>query len=271
MAESKASWYETGYSGAEREQEKRALGAAPPRFWLKPAATKDILFVDDTPFCYKEHSWRVGEDKQFYYATCTNGINAEGCHGDSAKGVSKADYIGQLTIVDITGYVSRKDNKEHKFEVTLFSPKTKVLNKLKLRKEKKGTLVNQIYTVTRGDENSPNTGDDFDWQREVKSVEELFKVVTYKGVRIAEMIEKVNNGDAEAAKIRKYLSHHFMIPDQGEIPLRVPTFNYSNLFAPLSNADMRQQMAGAHSFNSGKDSGGGKGSGGGAQSEDIPF
>ena len=37
-----ASWYETGYEGAEREQQKSELGWPPQRLWLKPGTRAEL-------------------------------------------------------------------------------------------------------------------------------------------------------------------------------------------------------------------------------------
>jgi hypothetical protein len=261
------SWFETGYSGAEKEQERREIGNSPSRFWLKAGQTKEIVMVDDSPFCYWEHSWRVGEDKNYSYATCISKIHADGCPGDSAKGVQRAEYIGQLTIVDVTGYVSKKDDKEHKYELCLLSPKTKVLNKLKAKKEVKGSLTGQLWAVMRGDSNSPNTGDDFETKREV-DMAKLYEVVSFKGKKLKEMVDDANSTTSStAARTRRFLQHHFQIPETGEIAAQIPVFNYSNLFAPLDPKEMRTRMAGARGFQAGGSSGGG----GGTQTDDVPF
>lgn len=268
MSNNGRSWYDTGYAGAEKEQERRDLGSAPPRFWLKPGASKEIVWVTDDPFCYYEHQWRVGDDKQFYYGTCVSKINPDGCYLDSAKGVGRAEYVGQYTIVDVSGYVT-KEGKENKFQLMLLPAKTKVLNRLKKKKENKGTLIGQLWSVARGDDHSPNTGDDFDFIREAK-MDELYKVVTYKGKKLAELIAAANGSGVEAAKVRKYLCHHFDLPTDGPIPEVIPRFNYANLFKPMDEAEMRAASAGAHSFGSG----GGSSAGTGASSssaDDVPF
>jgi hypothetical protein len=151
----------------------------------------------------------------------------------------------------------------------MLTPKTKVMNKMKNKKESRGSLINHLVNITRTDENSPNTGDDFDFLREANA-EEMFKVVTYKGKKIAELIEKANGGGAEAAKTRKYLDHHFRIPE-GDIPMEVPVFNYPNLLQPLDYAGMKAKIARAQGFEAGTPAGNSAAPGGEAKSDDIPF
>jgi hypothetical protein len=267
MSEAKG-WYETGYAGAEREAEKSELGYPPQRVWLKPGSSMEGVFIDDEPFACWEHGYKVGPGK-YDHITCIVKIDEQGCGGCESGGVQKADYTGHLTFVDCSGYQDKKGNW-HKFRLTLFTPKTKVMNKLKNKKESRGSLTNNLCTVTRTDENSPNTGDDFDFLRETNA-EEMFKMVTYKGKKIADLIEKANGEGAESVKTRKYLAHHFKIPESGPIPMEVPIFNYPNLLQPLSYAKMKAAISRAKGFEGGGDSKGSSSSNGEAKSDDIPF
>jgi len=239
------SWYETGYEGAEKEQERRAMGYPPDRFWLKPGTSKEIVFVGDDPFCINEHSWRDSEGN-WHQATCTAKINDNGCGGCGQPGVSRPDYTGHYTIVDITGYTTQKG--ENKNRLILLPAKTKVINKFKFKKENRGSLLGQLWNITRADENAPNTGDDLDHVRELKSMEGLLSVVQYKGKSLKEMIEKANGSGSEAEKTRKYLAHHFQIPDSGPIPMKIPQFNFPVLCAPLEFGTLRALVADAQPF-----------------------
>jgi ssDNA-binding Zn-finger/Zn-ribbon topoisomerase 1 len=261
------SWYETGYAGAEREAEKSELGYPPQRLWLKPGSSMEGVFIDDEPFACWEHGYKVGPGK-YDHVTCIVKIDEQGCPGCESGGVQKADFTGHLTFVDCSGYQDKK-GVWHKFRLTMLTPKTKVMNKMKNKKESRGSLINHLVNITRTDENSPNTGDDFDFLREANA-EEMFKVVTYKGKKIAELIEKANGGGAEAAKTRKYLDHHFRIPE-GDIPMEVPVFNYPNLLQPLDYAGMKAKIARAQGFEAGTPAGNSAAPGGEAKSDDIPF
>ena len=255
------SWYETGYEGAEREQEKKNLGYPPDRWWLRAGETKELVFIDDTPFCVHEHGWRDSNGR-WHYATCIAKIADEGCPGCGATGVQRADYTGHYTIVDVTGYVS-KDGTEYKYRLVDLPAKTKVLNKFKQKKENRGSLLGQLFTLSRADKNSPNTGDDLDHVREVK-MEGLYDVVTYKGKKIKDLIEKANGSGADAERTRKYLAHHFQIPDEGPIPAKIPPLNYMVHNAPMEPAQLRQAVADAKPFKS-------DGSSSSSSSDDVPF
>lgn len=260
-------WFETGYEGAEREAEKKDLGYGPSTFWLIPQASRELVFVDDIPFCFNKHQWR-GQSKRPEFATC---ISVQGKECAPCSKSNKAEFTGHLTVVDCTGYTDSK-GKVHKFELVEFCPKQKVMNKLKVKKEKKGTFAGMMWNVTRGDEHSPNTGDDFDFVREVK-MEELYKLVSYKGKKIKDMIDSANGNGPDAARTRKYLCHHFQVPETGPIPERIPVFNYKSLHEPLDPAVLAQAFASAQNYQGGgfKNSGGSDGGGGAKADEEIPF
>jgi hypothetical protein len=258
------SWYETGYDGAEKEQERRSLGYPPDRFWLKAGSSKEIIFIGDDPFCIKEHGWCDTND-DWHHATCTANINDNGCGACGQTGVSRADYVGHYTIVDVTGYTN-KDGVDFKNQLKLFPAKTKVLNKFKLKKENRGSLLGQLWTITRADSNAPNTGDDLDHVREIKA-DRLLEAVTYKGKSLKEMIEKANGSGSDAEKTRKYLAHHFQIPTDGPIPMKVPQFNYPVLMAPMDYGPLRALVGDAKPFNNkGKSE-----TSGSSSSDDVPF
>jgi hypothetical protein len=258
------SWYETGYEGAEKEQEKRALGYPPDRWWMKAGSAKEVIFVDDDPFCIREHTW-CDTDDNWHSATCTSKIHDAGCGACGAPGVGRSDYVGHYTIVDVQGWTS-KEGVENKNRLMLLPAKTKVLNKFKMKKENRGSLLGQLWTLTRADANAPNTGDDLDHVRELKSMDGLFGVVTYKGKNLKEMIEKANGSGGDAEKTRKYLAHHFQIPAEGAIPLKVPRFNYPELMAPLDFGVLKSMVGNAKPFNSK-----GTSTTNSSSSDDVPF
>lgn len=274
MSTTTTSWYESGYSGADREQEKRDLGTGPKRWWMGAGTTKQGVLIDDSPVCCQEHQWKVADSKFPLWATCLNGTAPDVvCTACGARGVEKPAYTGHLTIVDVTGYTT-KDGKEVKFELVEFCPKLKAMNKLKLKKAAKGSLVGQLWNITRADKDTPSTGDDFDHVREAK-MDELYKVVTYRGKNVSELITKANGHGDEAAKMRRFLAYNFQIPSEGEIPARIPAFNYMKLHEPMSAADLRRAVAGAVGFNSGGfgggSGGGSPGGGPGTADDTVPF
>ena len=267
MGEEAKSWYETGYSGAEREAKKSELGWPPQRIWLKPGATMEGVFIDDEPFACFEHGYKVGPGK-YEHCTCIVKIDDKGCPACEAGGVQKADWTGHLTYVDASGYKDKK-GKMQQNRLVMMGPKVKVMNKLKNKKEARGSITNILMTITRTDENSPNTGDDFDLLRDVNP-DDMYKLVSYKGKLICDLIEKVNGGGGEAEKVRRYLAHHFQIPDEGDIPQQIPVFNYMNLLKPITYPEMKARIARSKGFEGGNDSGDSSNDGG-AKSDDIPF
>lgn len=263
----KQSWYETGYDGAKEEAERRSMGYPPDRMWQKAGSSKEIVFVGDDPFCIREHQWR-DSNEDWHHATCTAKIFDAGCGACGQTGVSRSDYVGHYTIVDLTGWTS-KEGQENKNRLILLPAKTKVLNKFKMKKENRGSLLGQIWSLTRADSNAPNTGDDLDHVREIKSMDGLFSVVTYKGKSLKELVEKANGTGSDAEKTRKYLAHHFQVPAEGPIPLKIPQFNYQVLMAPIEPGPLKALVADAQPFNqNGK---GGSSSTSSSTSDDVPF
>ena len=257
------SWYETGFEGAQKEQERRDLGYPPDRWWLKAGNSKEIVFIDDDPFCLQEHTWRDSNDR-WHHATCIAKLNDGNCPACSAKGVGRPDYVGHMTVVDVTGYVDR-DGNEHKYRLMLMPAKTKFLNRLRKKKENLGSLLGQLWTLTRADSNAPNTGDELDKVRDIENMDGLLSVVTYKGKSLLKMLEEANAGDAT---VRRYLSHHFRIPEEGEIPMEIPVLNYPVLMEPKSPAELRSAVADAKPFGGRGGSSAGSSS---STSDDIPF
>lgn len=49
MSDEDRSWYETGYDGMKREEDRIAASAGPQRLWVPPQSGKDIVFLDDDP------------------------------------------------------------------------------------------------------------------------------------------------------------------------------------------------------------------------------
>jgi len=260
---STAHWYETGYEGAEREAERQSFGQPPDRLWQPGGNTKEVVFVDDAPFCIREHQWRDSNGR-WHWATCIAKISEQGCPACEKKPIGHAAYVGYYTLVDVSGYVTR-DGEENKYRMILCPAKTKVLNKFKQKKENRGTLTGQLWNLSRADSNTASTGDDLDHVREI-NLKGLFDVATFKGKPLAEMISKANAPGPEGLRVRKYLSHFFRLPDEGEIPAQLPVFNYPSILAPMESADIRAAAADVQPYGA-KTGGGGASSG----SDDIPF
>lgn len=267
-----ASWFDQGYAGAQEEQAKRDLGYPPNRLWLKAGANKEVIFVDDSPFCIREHSWK-GSDDKYHQATCIAKLSPDGCPGCGAKGVNGPDYIGFLTVVDVSGYTARDGEQKGKFELMLLAPKTQVMNKLRSRKENRGSLVGMLYNLSRTSAEAASTGDDIEFIREAK-MDGLYAVVTFKGKNLSEIIEKANGQGTDAVKARKFLGHYFQIPEEGEIPAKIPTFNYESILEPLEPGEFRGVIAGAQAMpgrGNSKTKPGSGSSGGGGLADDVPF
>ena len=43
------SWYETGYEGIGREEQRLATASGPRRVWMPPGNRRELVFIDDEP------------------------------------------------------------------------------------------------------------------------------------------------------------------------------------------------------------------------------
>ena len=265
------SWFDQGYDGAKEQAEKKELGFPPNRFWLKADASKKVVFIDDAPFCIWEHSFKDYENQK-NFVTCISKFSEEGCPGCyNPTRVGKGSYTGFLTVVDLTGYTTRDGEERGKYELMFLAPKTMLLNKLRKRKENKGSLVGCIFNFSRSaDKQAAATGDDLEFDRDAK-LDMLYTVVTYRGKNISETIAAANGGDAKA---NKFLRHHFQL-DDGPIPAKIPVFNYANHLKPMDAKDMRAFTNGAQALGYTDaplaPKRGAQGTATGATSDDTPF
>lgn len=163
----------SGYKGLDKDIEDNTQDYGPRRFWLKPDTSTDIIFLDDNPLRFYEHSVCINGKWAGNTATCTQESDCPLCAiGD------KPAYVGVWSVVDRSQWKDKK-GIEHKDELRLFVAKSKVMTKLSRRSEKfrakqraKGVpetgLTGIIFEVTRGDGKSASTGDDFETKAKAK-------------------------------------------------------------------------------------------------------
>lgn len=174
-----------GYAGVDDRIAENTATFGPRRFWLKPHSSQQVIFLDDDPIQFKEHQVCIDGSWQ-HWATCPDDGTCPLCDiGDKPR------FVGVWTVIDRAEYKDKK-GQVHKDEVRLFVATPKVIAKLQRRSDKlkndKGKadgLVGLVFDVTRGDEKSPSTGDDFELVgkakpelmagKEVPSYEDLFK------------------------------------------------------------------------------------------------
>ena len=157
-----AEWMKArGYQNIDADVAENTTDFGPRRFWLAPNKSTQVIFLDDNPIRYNEHNVCIDGSWQ-HWATCPGEDVCPLCAvGDSPR------YVGVWSVIDRSAWKDKK-GKEHKDELRLFVATGKVMTKLARRSEavkgkgKKDGLVGLAYTVGRGGDLSPNTGDDFE-------------------------------------------------------------------------------------------------------------
>jgi hypothetical protein len=256
MSEGK-SWYETGYGGVNREQDRMDnYTSGPNRLWLPPKGERDIVFVDDEAFCIHEHnpkmngSWRN-------WMTCLKPVmdNPPCC---AKMGEKSAYYIGFYTIIDCSEYIDKNGNK-HQYEVKLLGAKLKTLQKLRRKREQKGALAGTMWHVVREDQKSPSVGDEFEFVRPV-DMGKLITLANFKGKKLTELFDKAKANPDNLTRMRR--TFQLAVDPAGVVIPKIVPFNYMEILKPMDAKAMKDIMDNAHLEEDGKP---------GAEVDGVPF
>jgi|WetSurMetagenome_2_1015567.scaffolds.fasta_scaffold103231_2 hypothetical protein len=206
-------WYSTGKAGWKRAKEEDAAAKArreqrgPRRFWLDYDKSAKIVFLDTPDFFVHEHNLKIG-GKYFNYATCLREIDTcPPCdEGDNPS------YIVAGTIINLTPWTD-KEGKEHKNEKQLFVAKGRARQRLMKQIERRGgELTGCVYEMSRGNSTTEcSTGEDFEYIKTVKKLSDLLK---------AAPVDKKGQPD----------------------PTFIEPFNYAEIFAPKTSAELRAML-----------------------------
>mgnify|MGYP007111424633 CR=1 FL=1 len=244
----------------EKEEARQEAMYGPPRLWLKPGTSADVVVLDDNPVCIYEHNPKIGGSYK-NWITCLQGV-----HDDvvccQKLGPDMRYYAGYMTIVDCSKWTDGK-GKTHQYDLKLCSGKMKTLKRWRRKREELGHLAGAMFRATREDDRSPNVGDEWAFQKDA-DLAKLFGVAQYKGQRLVDMWDEAERDAKKMAKVTRLFA---VKPDaDGRLPRHtVPLFNYYEVLKPKDPADLRVLLAGAQ-----KDDGGYKGKTGGSE-EDVPF
>lgn len=266
------SWYETGFEGMVHERDRIADKYAVDRFYMKEKTSASLVYIDDDPFCFYEHSYRKGGDRGTL--TCIAKIHPETPVCCVRLGAESSHYVGMLTVLDCTEYPSKKEpGKIYQYNLKLFPAKMTVLQILQRKRTELVSLVNKKCAVYRDTDKSPNTGNDFTFKEDVKNLDAMFGMAKYKGKLLSEWFDKA---EADPEEMRK-LARTFKLardPATQKLVRRIPPFNYAELLAPKDPEDVARVLAGevSSSFDDKKpDAAGPSGGGGGNQASGAPF
>jgi hypothetical protein len=235
MSENKA-WYDTGYEGIKREEERLQSLSGPMRFWMPPEASKQVIFLDDEPFSVYEHNPKLNGSWQHQF-TCLQGVYDNPICCSKLKDYPRY-YVGYFTIVDCTEWTDKKGNK-YQYDLKLFPAKIRTLKKLRRKKEERGSLIGCLYKATREDSTSPVVGDEFEFVREV-DLDKVFEVARYKGKLLSELWTKAEAGGEDGISALKRI-FQVQIKEGRVVPSLVP-YNYFTLLEPKSPKDIEELL-----------------------------
>jgi hypothetical protein len=236
-AEGKPSWYETGYTGTKREEDRIASQHGPRRLYMKANESHQIVFVDDEPVCVHEHNPKINGSYLNWF-TCLRGMWPDDAVCCQELGEKTRYYVGFYTIIDCTK-VEWKGNT-YQYEVKLLPAKLKGLKMLQLRKQDAGAMAGRMYRVTRLTDKSSNSGDDFSFLKEV-DMAKLFAVANFKGKKLSELFAKAKDSPENLERLRQTFQ---IITNGSEVEQRLVPFNYMNLLKPRAPKDIAALLRG---------------------------
>lgn len=235
--ETKPSWYETGYTGTKREEDRIASQQGPRRLYMKANESHQIVFVDDDPLCVHEHNPKINGDFKNWF-TCLRGMYPDDAVCCQELGEKTRYYVGFYTIVDCTKFEWKGNT--YQYEVKLLPAKLKGLKMLQLRKQDAGAMAGRMYRVTRLTDKSSNSGDDFSFIKEV-DMAKLFAVANFKGKKLTELFAKAKDSPDNMERLRRTFQ---IVANGSEIEPRLVPFNYLELLKPRTPKDIAALLRG---------------------------
>jgi len=225
-------WWDVGFEGEHIERAKREATKKQRRFYMKNDTSRDLIFLDDEPFCITEHNPRINGTWKDNWFTCRRGMEDDPRCPLCMSNV-KRYFVGFLTVLDTTGFVG-DDGKEIKNLPYLYPLKMESLKLVKQLKREYETLVNAKFTVSRTSGKAPNIGNMFAFKGYVDINSDEFKYTSrLDGKRYS--------------------------PEP---------FEYKKILEPIGFDEMRALGVGMDDSNSGSSSSSGKDEGG---DDDVPY
>lgn len=266
------SWYNTGYEGVNKEEQRLASLSGPRRFWMQAGSSRSVALVDDDPFCIHEHNAKLNGrwDNQH---TCMKNIE-DPCESCARLGEKSRYYIGYLTMVDCTQWIDKKGNK-YQFEVKLVGGKLGTLKKWRRKKEDRGSMVATMWKVHREDDKKPSVGDEWEFDKTISDQEKMFALANYKGKKLSELWDKAEENEEAMTTLKRVFQLESDPETDGKKLIRqVPAFNYMECLKPRGNAFIKDMLGGvtkeeATGQDDSKDNNSSTSTGG--SEDDVPF
>lgn len=233
------SWFKTGYEATKDAYDYDGGGGnqGPRRHWQPPETTQRALFLDDDPFMYWEHNFKLnGNWRNQCVCLKRNKID------DTCAICDKWDdrypyFIGLHTTINMTPWESKKGNV-YCYQREIFAArlggkdKPGVLKKLERLKKKYGRLRGLIFDVYRSGAKTESCGDEFELVEKVDPGD----IPGLAKQHLTEFVKKIN---AKIDDPEKHLSVETMLK-------RNPweAFNFEEIIKPKSNAELRDMLSG---------------------------
>jgi len=262
------SWYEQGFDGVAKEEARLDALKTPKRLWIKGGQGRELVLLDDVPFCIFEHNAKVNGSWRNHH-TCMRGFE-DPCYSCTELGDRSRSYTGYLTCVDCSLWEDGRGNR-HQYEVTLVGGKLNLIKKWRRKRDESesGTLCLTRWHVHRESENEPATGDEWECRGPVKDPARMFELAVFRGKKLSEWWDDAEEDELKMKNLRRMFKVEFDPEDDGRLVRRVVPFNYMEVLKPRGNAFAKELLRG---LDPAEPSGGSSGSGGTpGTAEDVPF
>lgn len=173
----------------DHKQEMNSKGKV-SRYWLKDGTDGAVTFLDgdikdgvlDIPFFYEHNMNMNGKWGNFFICTQDD----EPC--PICEGGAQASYVGVLSVIDHSEYVSKKDGKTYKDQRRLFVAKRETIKILQKIAVKRGGLRGCRFDVSRTGDKSASVGNVFDY---TDKMEEAALLAAFKENAVALNYEEI--------------------------------------------------------------------------------
>jgi hypothetical protein len=207
---SMSKWYQTGKDGIkqskqadEEARQRREQSQGPRRFYLGYDEEARVTFLDDPLFFLAEHTITIGKSHHNHF-TCRQGLGT--CPVCESGDI--ASYVCVCTVINHRRYVRDGNVYQHQKQLLVCKGRARQ-NLLKQFEKKKEKLAWTVWDISRGGQaNECNTGESFDFQREVTP--------------------------SQLAKVEG------MIPEGTDAKEFLSPFNYEEIFAPKTEEELRR-------------------------------
>jgi len=159
-------WFQKNPSAEDLNNVRKSLSSGRVmRFFLRidkqtqKGESRQIIILDDEPFCVQEHNPVINGEFHHYF-TCRRGVDDKDPSCPLCLAGERRVFTGYITILDATGYESKKNPGQIiKYSRQLFPMTLSTLDRFRVLKDRKTSLVGAVLNVTRTSSNAVKVGD----------------------------------------------------------------------------------------------------------------